>query len=105
MVYWFSPVSSIFFNLSLNLASAALAQQAAAAPCWSSRQPSRDTPRPRQGAAAVLCWSRHEEIPQVQGNRNPSEMVGAERGHQREDRLKPQSQKTSQSDHMGHSFV
>ena len=27
-------------------------------------------------------------------------MVGAERGHQRADRLKPQSQTTSQSDHM-----
>ena len=32
-------------------------------------------------------------------------MVGAKRGHQRADRLKPQSQKTSQSDHMGHSLV
>ena len=27
-------------------------------------------------------------------------MVGAEREHQRADRLKPQSQKTNQSDHM-----
>ena len=31
-------------------------------------------------------------------------MVGAERGHQRADRLKPQSQSTSQSDHMDHSL-
>ena len=31
--------------------------------------------------------------------------VGAERGHQRADRLKPKSQKTSQSDHMDHSHV
>ena len=38
-----------------------------------------------------------EEIPQVQGKRSPSKMVGAERGHQRADRLKPQSQTTSQS--------
>ena len=32
-------------------------------------------------------------------------MVGVERWHQRADRLKPQSQKTSQSDHMDHSLV
>ena len=35
----------------------------------------------------------HEEIPNVQSKRNPSKMVGTERGHQRTDRLKPQSQK------------
>ena len=46
-----------------------------------------------------------EEIPLIQGKRNPSKMVGAERGHQREDRLKAQSQKTSQSDHTDHSLV
>ena len=38
-------------------------------------------------------------IPLVQGKRNPSKTVGAERGHQRADRPKPQSQTTSQSDH------
>ena len=32
-------------------------------------------------------------------------MVGAERGHQRADRLKPQSQKTKQTNHMDHSLV
>ena len=32
-------------------------------------------------------------------------MVGPERGHQRAERLKPQSQTTSQSDHMDHSLV
>ena len=32
-------------------------------------------------------------------------MVGAKRGHQRADRLKPQSQKTSQFEHMDHSLV
>ena len=60
------------------------------------------TPRPRSGGAAVrrypsskvravpvLSWSSHEEIPQVQGKRNPSKMVGVERGHQRADTLKP----------------
>ena len=36
-----------------------------------------------------------EEIPLVQGKRNSSKMVGTERGHQRADRLKPQSQPTS----------
>ena len=34
----------------------------------------------------MLCWSSHEEIPHVQGKRNPSKMVGTERGHQRADR-------------------
>ena len=46
-----------------------------------------------------------EEMPHVQGKRNPSKMVGAERGHQRADRLIPQSQKTNQSKHMEHSLV
>ena len=27
---------------------------------------------PREGAAAMLCWSSREEIPHVQGKRNPS---------------------------------
>ena len=31
--------------------------------------------------------------------RDPSKMVGAARGHQRADTLKPYSQKTSQSNH------
>ena len=38
-------------------------------------------------------------------NPNPSETVGTERGHERTDRLKPQSQTTGQSDHMDHSLV
>ena len=40
-----------------------------------------------------------EEIPHVQGKRNPSKMVGVMRGHQRADTLNPYSQKTSQSNH------
>ena len=48
---------------------------------------------------AVLCWSSREEIPHVQGKRNPSKTVGVARGHQRADTLKPYSQKTSQSNH------
>ena len=63
------------------------------------------TPRWRSGAVAALCCSRHEEIPHIQGKRNPSKMVGTERGHQMADRLKPRSQTTSQSDHMDHSLV
>ena len=55
-------------------------------------------------AAAVQCWSNFEEIPHVQGKRNPSKTVSVARGHQRADTLKPQSQKTSQSDHTDHSF-
>ena len=43
--------------------------------------------------------SSREKIPQVQGKRNPSKTVGVARGRQGADRLKPQSQKTSQSDH------
>ena len=39
------------------------------------------------------------EIPHAQGKRNPSKMVGVARGHQRADKLKPYSQKTSQSNH------
>ena len=31
----------------------------------------------------------HEEIPHIQGKRNPSKMVGVVRGHQRADTLKP----------------
>ena len=38
---------------------------------------------------AALCWSSHEDIPQVQGRRNPSKMVGVLGGHQRADTLKP----------------
>ena len=37
--------------------------------------------------------SSHEEIPQVQGKRNPTKTGGAERGDQRVDRPKPQSRK------------
>ena len=48
---------------------------------------------------------RGEEIPLVQGKRNPSKMGGVARGHKRADTLKPQSQKTSQSDHTDHSLV
>ena len=47
----------------------------------------------------MLCRSSREEIPNSQGKRNPSKMVGVARGHQRADTLKPYSQKTSQSNH------
>ena len=40
-----------------------------------------------------------EEIPLVQGKRNPSKTVGVARGHQRADTLKPHSKETSQSNH------
>ena len=46
-----------------------------------------------------------EEIDHIQGKGNPIKTVGTERGHQRADRLKSQSQKTSQSDHMDDSLV
>ena len=58
------------------------------------------TPRSKSGGAtSALCWSSGEEIPHVQGKRNPSKTVGVVRGHQRAETLKPYSQKTSQSNH------
>ena len=47
----------------------------------------------------MLCCSSAEEIPHVQGKRNPNKMVGVARGHQSADTLKLYSQKTSQSNH------
>ena len=47
----------------------------------------------------MLCWRSREEIPQAQGKRNPSKMVGVTRGHQKAGTLKPYSQKTTQSNH------
>ena len=38
---------------------------------------------------ATFWWSSREEMPYVQGKRNPSKMVDVERGHQRADTLKP----------------
>ena len=64
----------------------------------------RSYPTSKVRVVAALCRSSREEIPQVQSKRNPSKMVGTERGHQRTDRLKPQSQTTSQSEHMDHSL-
>ena len=45
--------------------------------CVTLEWPRGDTPRPRSGAVAALCWRSCEEIPHVQGQRNPSKMVGA----------------------------
>ena len=39
--------------------------------------PRGDTPHPRSGVAAVLCWSSPEEIFLIQGQRNPNKTVGA----------------------------
>ena len=47
----------------------------------------------------MLCWNSREEIPHVQGKRNPTKMVRVARGHQRANTMKPYSQKTSQSNH------
>ena len=40
-------------------------------------------------AVPGLYWSSHEEIPHVQGKRNPSKTVGVARGNQGADILKP----------------
>ena len=70
----------------------------------------RATPHPMSGAAAKMSYptskvrsSDCKEIPHIQGMRNPSKMVGTERGHQRADRLKQLFQTSSQSDHMDHN--
>ena len=47
----------------------------------------------------MLCWKSHEEIPDIQGKRNPSQTEGTEKGHQSTDTLKPYSEKNSQSNH------
>ena len=67
------------------------------------------------GQEELTCIIRNEQWlcfagaalkrPHIQGKRNPSKTVGTERGDQRADRLKLQSQTTSQSDHMNYSFV
>ena len=44
--------------------------------CTWLEQPWIDTPRPRSRAAAALCWTGCEEIPHVQGQRNPNKTVG-----------------------------
>ena len=51
------------------------------------------------------CWNPPEKDTPHPSQRNPSKVVGAKTGHQRVDRLKPQSQKTNQSDHMDHNLV
>ena len=86
--------------------------------CTSLEQLRGETPRPRSRAAAMRKYPRSNirtcgctlleqpwRIPHVQGKRNPSKTVGTERGHQNTDRLKPNSQTTSQSDHTDHSLV
>ena len=45
----------------------------------------------------MLCWSSCEDIPHAQGN--TSKMIDVARGHQKADTLKPNSQKSSQSNH------
>ena len=58
-----------------------------------------------QGKEQQLCFAGAAVKRYPTSKRNPSKMVDVARGHQRADRLKPQSQKTSQSDHMDHSLV
>ena len=59
----------------------------------------RRYPSSKVRSRAALCWSSCEEIPHVQGKRNPSKTVVVGRGYQRADILKPYSQKTSQTNH------
>ena len=79
--------------------------KAVAARHWGSKWPKGDTPHPWLGAVAELCWGRLEETLDVQSKRNCSKTVGTRKEHQRTDRLKPQSQKTNQSNHMDHCLV
>ena len=79
--------------------------------CTGPGEPRGAIPRSRPGGAAVRRYplskvrSSLKEIPYIQGKRNPNKTVGTEKGHQWADRLKPQSQITSESDHMDHSLV
>ena len=57
-----------------------------ATPCSRSAEAAvRRYPSSKVRAAAALCWSSREEIPHVQGKRNPGKTVGVARGHQRAD--------------------
>ena len=44
------------------------------------RENCEEIPASKKGAVAVLCWSSCEEIPHVQGKRNPSKMISVVRG-------------------------
>ena len=44
----------------------------------------RSCPTSKVKSSSCALLEQHEEIPHVQGKRNPSEMVGTERGYQRE---------------------
>ena len=57
----------------------------------------RSYPTSKVKSRGCALLESSEVIPHVQGKRNPSKMVGAERGHQRADRVKSHAQKTSQS--------
>ena len=59
----------------------------------------RRYPSSKVRSRAGLCWSSCEEIPHIQGKRNPSKTIGVTRGHQRANTLKAYSQKTNQSNH------
>ena len=75
-------------------------------------------PCPRSGAVAERSYPMFKvrssgctlleqlwKKPHVQGNRNLSKRVGAERGHQGADRLKTQSQTTSESEHEPQAWL
>ena len=49
----------------------------------------RSAPAATGRTEAALCWSSREEIPHIQGKRNPSKTVGVARGHQKAGTLKP----------------
>ena len=55
---------------------AVLARQVVAVQCLSGECWRGDTPRPRSGVVAELRWTSLVEIHHVQGQRNPSKMVG-----------------------------
>jgi len=48
----------------------------------------RRYPSSKVRSSSCAFWSSHEEVPHIQGKRNPRETVGV-RGHQRADTLKP----------------
>ena len=46
----------------------------------------RRYPSSKVRSSSCAFWSSHEEVPHIQGKRNPRETVGVARGHQRADR-------------------
>ena len=79
----------------------------AAAQRRSGKWPRGDTPRPRSGVVIALSWNGRVEILQVQGQKNPSKMVGIGEAVRRYPKSKGKKEKPHQdcSVQFSHSVV